>query len=169
MRKQKENIESNHHSHRIRTRKLTTLSLIFNIRNSTLLSPIDMIRQIIAERRRVPTALDGGEPRLPRESATQKPGPILLIGEIGETVQSHLITPRFPVMFINEPQIILENLKPPLLLAESVVSFSMVDQPRLVDSCNLLLSPLGGSDLGIGDIGDTQVVFRVFIDDGEAR
>lgn len=46
-------------------------------------------------------------------------------------------------MFVDEPQVILEDLEPPLVLSQVVVGFPVLGEPRVVDVHHLGVAPPG--------------------------
>jgi len=104
--------------------------LIFDGGNSTLLPPIHHGGQVLPNAKSVASTLPGRDLLL----GAQEHGPILLVGEIREPVQpkAELFVPRPIVVLLNEPQIILKNLEPSLLLPNGVVGLGVLHQPRLV-------------------------------------
>jgi hypothetical protein len=130
--------------------------LILDPHNSTFLSPIHQLGQVLAGTVRVPVALCPGKPTLPVHATTQEHGPVLVVGEVSEPVQAELVRPVLHlVVVVDEPQVILEDLEAPLLLSEAIVGLAMVDQPGLVQ----------GAHVGVGPLA----VFEIVVDDGHVH
>lgn len=133
------------------------MALILNLSNSAHGPPIDGVGQMIPDPISIPTRLGPGKPAGPVIVHPQEPGSVLLVRQIREPVQTHLISPAHLVVLVNEPEIILKNLEPPVLLAQRIVRLAVFDQPRLVN----------GLHLGVGPLWDNpHAVFLVVVDDG---
>lgn len=138
---------------------LTATSLVFDFDNRTFLPPINRFRQFVADKRSVTVAPGLSDPPLGIDPGTQVLGSVLLVGDIGESVQPDLVGPILSVVLIDEPEIVLEDLEPPLLLAQSIVGLAMLLKPLLVDGHDLVVgSPRGlvGMGLVVGDDGHVQ-------------
>ena len=117
---------------------LTTLALILNRSDGTLLPPIHGSRQLLALTKSIAITLLGRrreQPLLgPAGFGAQIHGLILLIGEIGKLVQPQLVglVPS-PVMLMDEPHVVLEYLEPALFLPQGIVGLAMLHEPCLVE------------------------------------
>lgn len=121
------------------------MSLIFDRSNRAFVPPIDGLRQLIAGSKSVAIALPRAkESAFPVDLAPQKPGPVLVVGEISEAVEAELEGPVGGVVGVDKADIILKDLEASLLLAEGVVGFGVLDKPRFVHGPHLRLAPLGG-------------------------
>jgi hypothetical protein len=130
--------------------------LILDLHNSTFLSPIHRLGQVLAGPVRVPAALGSGKPTLTIHPTTQEHGPVLIVGEVGEPVQAEPVRPVLHlVVLVDEPQVVLEDLEAPLLLSQGIVGLAMVDQPGLVQRPHVGVGPLA--------------VFQIVVDDGHVR
>lgn len=130
--------------------------MIFDWGNGTFSPPIDGLRQPIAVVDGVPAA---GALGLHDSASRVRPGPqihgpILIVGQIGELVQSNLIRPILGIMFIDEVEIVLEDLKPLLPFFDSIVGLAVLRQPQVVDFSHLAVAPPaeggGGGEGGNG-------------------
>lgn len=137
-------------------KKLTATSLIFDGSNGTFGPPIDGFRQLVAVVNGVSAT---GVLVLHDSSSRGRPdpqirSPILVVGQIGEPVQSNLIRPILRVMVIDEVQILPEDLKPLLLFFDSVVGLAKLRQPQVVGCSHLAVTPAaeqrGGGEGGSG-------------------
>lgn len=130
--------------------------MVFDRINSAQLSPVDRSRQSIHGVNSVPPAgvLGLHDPPLRVGPGAQKPGPVLLVGQIRKDVQTHLVGPVLSVVFINKLQVVLEDLEPPLLLSDGVVHFLVLHQPVLVELPNLSLG--AEARLVWGGVGESE-------------
>lgn len=139
--------------------------MIFDRSDHPFFPPINRIWQLIAGAEGVAVAgllRAGGEPSPPIDLLdAEKPGPELVVGEIGEPVEAETEGPVGAVVGVDEAKVVLEDLEPGLLLAEGVVGLGVLDEPRLVDGPHLRLGPLGG--------GDHHAVLGVVVDDRHVR
>lgn len=145
----------------IRPKKLlTTTSLILDRINSTGGPPIDGQRQLLAGPESVPLAgvLGLHDPSLRVSPGAQVHGAVLLVAQIRKSVQPKLVCALLGVVFVDEPQVILEDLEPPLVLSQVVVGFPVLGEPRVVDAHHLGVAPRGW-----------LVVVVVVADDGHIR
>lgn len=130
---------------------LTTASLVFDRRNSTFLPPINGIRQFVADTWRVAVARGLSEPPVGIDLGSQVLGPVFLVGEISEPVQSELVGSVLRgVVVVDESQVVLEDLEALLLLAERVVHLPVLHEPLLVHGHQLLLGAQRGGLVRVG-------------------
>lgn len=124
---------------------LTTTSLILDRINSTGRPPIDGQRQLLAGPESVAPAgvLGLHDPPLRVSPGAQVDGAVLLVAQISKSVQPSLVCAVLGVVVVDEPQIILEDLEPPLMLSQVVVGFPVLGQPRVVDAHHLGVAPPG--------------------------
>lgn len=115
--------------------KLTAAPLVFDGVDYALLPPINGVGQRVADTWRVPVALGVpvGEPLLLSSGlGAQESGPVLVVGQIGEPVQTELVAEVLSVVVVDVPEVVLEDLEPALLLPQSVVGFTVLGQPPFV-------------------------------------
>ena len=133
-------------------RLLTATSLVFDFNNSTFLPPINKFRQLVPDTWRVSVApaVRPGHPTVRIHPRTEELGPVLLVGQIGEPVQTETEGPvRNTVMLVDEPEVVLEDLEPPVLLTDGVGELAVLHEPLLVHGHDFFIgSPCGGG-LGV--------------------
>jgi len=138
---------------------LTAASLVFDWDNSTFLPPINGIWQCIPDTWRVTIARGPSQPPLRVDPGSQVPGPVLLVGQIREPVQSQPVGSVIGVCLVDESQVVFEDLKPLILLPERVVQFAVLHEPLLVQGLDLLLGAPRGlvpMSVVVGDYGHVQ-------------
>lgn len=122
---------------------ITATSLILDGSNGAVLPPINGFRQHLASPESVTLAGVSGlhVAALSVTPGAQKPGPVLVVCEVGEVVQPHLVRSILhAVMFVDELQIILKNFESFIHLSQSIVRFPMLRQPLLVYTLHLFIT-----------------------------
>lgn len=140
-----------------RKSKHTTAALVFNVNDGPFFSPIDGIRQTLAVLNDIPvTRLRRRQPPSRPGLGSQVLGPVLLVGQVSEPVQTQLVRPVLRVVLVDEPQVVLKYLEPSLLLSQGVVVLAVADQPRLEHGRDLVV----GSPVGFAGADDRHVQRR---------
>lgn len=109
--------------------------MIFDGVDGALDPPIHRFRQRLTGTKGIPLAMVLGlhDPTLRVTSGAQKLGTVLLVGQVSKSVQANLVGTVLGIVLIDEPQVVLEDLEPPVFLSNPVVGFLVLHKPFLVD------------------------------------
>jgi len=123
-----------------REKTLTTIPLIFDWTNCTFRPPIHMHRQPVTGvvSIAVAGALGFHDPAFGISSGAQIHGTVFLIGDISKLVQPKCVCVVLSVVLLYESQVVLEHLKPLVLLSQPVVHLLVLHQPLLVHAHDLV-------------------------------
>nr|GMC50477.1 hypothetical protein Iba_chr01bCG17220 [Ipomoea batatas] len=138
--------------------------------DSAFLSPVNGVRQTIAGRRSIPVALALHYIPASVPFGAEVSGTVLLVGDIREPVQSELVRPVLEaVLLVDVLKVVLEDLKPLVLLVDGVVRFAVFHQPRLEHLLHLVLAPDQALRRMLLVVGYDRHVLRRRGNDGEQK
>lgn len=119
--------------------------MVFDRHNGAFLSPVNGVRQAVADFGLVAIALRTGNPPAGVGFGAEISLPVLVVGEIGEAVRAKPVAPVGQrVLLVDVAQVVLEYLEPLLGLPQRVVGFSVLHHPLRVHRPYLVVGPQAG-------------------------
>jgi hypothetical protein len=123
---------------------ITAASLVLDLRDGALGPPVNGVRQRLVVAGVVPRAELAVPLRLVLDAEVR--GAVLVVGEVGESVEAEAEGVGGGVVPVDVAQVVLEHLVPALLLADEVVRLAVARHPVDVHPPRLLLAPLAVGD-----------------------
>lgn len=123
----------------------TAAALILDGDDGALLPPVDGVGESVAGPKAIAIAPAPAPAPAAAGADAEESGAVLVVGEIGEAVEAEAEGVEAGVgggvVLVDVAEILLENLEPPLLLADAVVPLPVPAHPRPVQPPHLRLAP----------------------------
>nr|XP_029119898.1 uncharacterized protein LOC114914080 [Elaeis guineensis] len=126
--------------------ELTAAALVLDGGDGALVPPVDGLWQLLADVVAVAVAPKAGPTALAGGAGAEVDGAVLFVGYVGEAVEAEaegvVAGVGGGVVGVDETDVVLEDLEPPLFLLERVVRPPVLREPPLVEEPHLLFAPL---------------------------